>query len=84
MKSLKPLRIARHFVKRYLKFELRMFRWTQLSLKRVKEMEANLEIDEGLGYGDQNCVNKDMVEFHVDQHLLPFKTVWQQRCMEAT
>jgi hypothetical protein len=30
-----------HFVKRYLKFELRMFRWTQLSLKRVKEMEAN-------------------------------------------
>jgi hypothetical protein len=58
----------RHFVKRYLKFELRMFRWTQLSLKRVKEMEANLEIDEGLGYRYQNCEKKDMVEFHVDQH----------------
>jgi hypothetical protein len=58
----------RHFVKRYLKYEFRMFRWVQLSLEKVKAMEGNAEIDEGLGYRYQDNENKDMVEFHVDQH----------------
>jgi hypothetical protein len=66
----KPETVAyrRHFVKRYLKYEFRMFRWIQLPLEEVKAMEENKEIDEGLGYRYQNSENKDMVEFHVDLH----------------
>jgi DNA-binding transcriptional regulator YhcF (GntR family) len=66
----KPETVAyrRHFIKRYLKYEFRMFRWIQLSLEKVKAMEENEEIDEGLGHRYQNSENKDMVEFHVDQH----------------
>jgi hypothetical protein len=58
----------RHFIKRYLKYEFRMFRWIQLSLEKVKAMEQSLELDEGLGYRYQDADNKDMVEFHVDQN----------------
>jgi hypothetical protein len=57
-----------HFIKPYLKDEFRMFRWIHLSLEKVKVMEQNLEIDEGLGYRYQNSENKDMFEFHVDQN----------------
>jgi hypothetical protein len=66
----KPETVAyrRHFVKRYLKYEFRMFRWIQLPLEEVKAMEENKKIDEGLGYRYQNSENKDMVEFHVDLH----------------
>jgi len=66
----KPETVAyrRHFIKRYLKYEFRMFRWIQLSLEEVKAMEENSEIDEGLGYRYKNAENEDMVEFHVDQH----------------
>jgi hypothetical protein len=45
-----------------------MFHWIQLSLEKVKAIEENLEIDKGLGYWYQNSEEKDMVEFHVDQH----------------
>jgi DNA-binding transcriptional regulator YhcF (GntR family) len=66
----KPETVAycRHFIKRYLKYEFRMFRWVQLSLEKVKAMEENEEIDEGLGHRYKDSENKDMVEFHVDQH----------------
>jgi hypothetical protein len=61
----KPETVAyrRHFIKRYMQFEERMFRWIQLPLEQVEEMEQNKEIEEGLGYRYE-----DMVEFHVDEH----------------
>jgi hypothetical protein len=48
----KPETVAyrRHFIKRHLKFEDRMFRWVQLPLKVVKEMEENEEIEGELGH----------------------------------
>jgi hypothetical protein len=45
-----------------------MFCWIQLSLEKVKAMEQNLEIDEGLGYRYQDADKKDLVEFHVDKN----------------
>ena len=59
----------RHFVKRYLEYEKRMFRWLQLPLAKVKEMEEMLDIDKGLGYRyTDSTTYEEMVEFHVDQH----------------
>jgi hypothetical protein len=57
-----------HFVKRYLKLERRMFCWIQLPLEPVKEMEDTFQIDEWLRHRCRDPENKDMVEFHVDQH----------------
>jgi hypothetical protein len=39
----KPETVAyrRHFIKCYLKYEFRMFRWIQLSLEKVKELEMS-------------------------------------------
>jgi hypothetical protein len=65
----KPETVAyrRHFIKRYLKFEDRMFRWVQLPLEVVKEMEENEDIEGGLGHRYQDPETQlDMVEFHVD------------------
>jgi hypothetical protein len=61
-----------------------MFRWIQLSLEKVKVMEENEEIGEGLGYQYQNSEKKYMVEFHVDQHPSFQDKFSQQHCMEAT
>jgi hypothetical protein len=59
----------RNFIKGCLKFEKGMFRWIQLPLEEVKEMEENGEIDEGLGHRHQDPETKvDMGEFRVDQH----------------
>jgi hypothetical protein len=60
---------CRHFIKCYLEYENRMFCWIQLPLEQVKEMEENLECDEGLGYRYSNSESgKRMVEFHVIKH----------------
>jgi hypothetical protein len=78
----KPETVAyrRHFIKRYLKYEIRMFRWIQLPLDEVRDMEANDEIEEGLGYRYQCPVTQiEMVEFHVDDH-----PSFQDRLMPTT
>jgi hypothetical protein len=67
----KPDTVAyrRHFIKRYLEYENRMFRWVQLSLEEVEEMEESSECDKGLGYRYSDSESgKRMVEFHVDEH----------------
>jgi hypothetical protein len=46
-----------------MQLEERMFRWIQLPLEQVEEMEQNKEIEEGLGYWYE-----DMVEFHINEH----------------
>jgi hypothetical protein len=59
----------RNFIKRCLKHEKRMFRWVQLPLEEMKEMEENGAIEEGLGHRCQDPKTKvDMVEFHVEEH----------------
>ena len=46
-----------------------MFRWLQLPLSEVKDMEDKLDIDEGLGYRyTDSTTYQEMVKFHVDQH----------------
>jgi hypothetical protein len=59
----------RHFVKRYVEYEKRMFCWLQLPLAKVKEMEEMLDIDKGLGCRfTDSTTYEEMAEFHADQH----------------
>ena len=61
---------CRHFLKRYLAYEIRMHRWVQLPLSQLKQMEERKEIATGLGYHYKDDQTKlDMVEFHVDEHV---------------
>jgi hypothetical protein len=58
-----------HFIKHYLEYENKRFRWIQLPPEQVKEMEENLECDEGLGYRYSDSESGErMVEFHVNEH----------------
>jgi hypothetical protein len=69
----------RHFIKRYLQFEERMFLWIQLPLQEVKRREENEEIEEGLGYQYRDPVSQvEMVKFHADEH------PWFQDWVSAT
>jgi hypothetical protein len=56
-------------VSEYLKNELRMYRWIQLPLTELKELEEMLEIQIGSGHNYTNQqTNVEMVELHVDSH----------------
>jgi hypothetical protein len=56
-------------VSRYLENELRMFRWIQLPLAEVRDLEAQKEIRIGNGHHYTDPETKiEMVELHVDSH----------------
>ena len=56
----------RNFCQRYIKHELRMFRWIQIPSERANLLVKERKISESIGhhYVDNNGV--DMVEYHVD------------------
>jgi hypothetical protein len=55
------------FCECYLAYEMRMFRWVQITLEQTKELEEQGEIVKGSGYHYIGpLTNANMVEFHVD------------------
>jgi len=55
------------FCERYLAYEMRMFRWVQITLEQAKMLEEKGEIVKGSGYHYLDpLTNTNMVEFHVD------------------
>ena len=57
------------FVKRYFSYEIRSYRWYQITAAESDAMIANNELDEKLGYKYRHN-GVDMVEYHVDDHKL--------------